>query len=241
MCKSALASVNNRVDGILFVINDDCVNRTLVDLFRVFQEDVFHGKMANNTMLVCSKCSKGWLQKNRENIADLNELINRCNNHSHEFKLRFDTFNALETADQETKRIVLANYEEDRNQAIRELLNFIDSVSLASVDLSHVQNSLGFTNMIKFPLKSVVMTGTATAAAAAGGGTADIGASAAATGSLTLDAASAGVGTGAAAAIPALAVAGLATLGAIRAVASNPAAKVALAAFVSVFKSGAFL
>ena len=181
--QNALASVNNRIDGVLFVMSSGRLKPELVDFFRVFQEDVFQGKMAKNSMLICSKCNKGWLQKNRQENAYLNQFINSCNNHSHEFHLILDAPDNVDNFDQETKQQVLATTEESRNQSIRDLLEFIDSVPLASIDLSHVQNdkfkelfvgkiggrlqdlnaniseSLGLINMKRFPIQSVVMTG----------------------------------------------------------------------------------
>ena len=135
--KKALSSVNNHIDGVLFVMSSGRLKPELVDFFRVFQEDVFLGEMSNNTMLICINCNKGWLQKNRVTNSYLNELINSCNNHSHEFKLSFDIFDL--DLDQETKNIFLAANEESRNRSIQDLFAFIDRLPLSSIDLSHVQ------------------------------------------------------------------------------------------------------
>ena len=56
--------------------------------------------------------------------------------HSIELKLRFDTFDDV---NQETKQQILVTNEKSHIHSILELIELIDSVPLASIDLSNVQ------------------------------------------------------------------------------------------------------
>ena len=55
--------------------------------------------MHNNSVLLCSECSKGWFAKNQVNNELLNRVLNMCSNRSVEFKLDFasDARNLRET------------------------------------------------------------------------------------------------------------------------------------------------
>ena len=134
--REALQMCNNKVDLVLFVIQEGRITNELLQFVRIFQHKVFQGRVLKNSALICNKCNKGWLQANRRNNTHLNQLINNCNNVTFEFKLAFSNY----PIQRENIRAILAKQcEEARRRAVDELVAFVDRFGENKVDLEYVQ------------------------------------------------------------------------------------------------------
>ena len=127
---NALDLVFNNVHMVLFVIQEGRMRRELVDFFRIFQEDVFNGRMVNNSVLICSKCKQGWLATNRALNKDLDSLLNKCNNRSFEFNLAFDVPGGLSKAEES---LIIDLNREARNTSIHSLVDYLNRIETPNV------------------------------------------------------------------------------------------------------------
>ena len=142
--KEALDAVNYTIDVVMFVLVEGRLEREIIDFFKVFQDEVLQKRLAKNSILVCSKCNKGWLASNRMRSPCLNELIERCNNRSFEFKLSFD-----EIVDENENSTSLAQadidkwsqiVERSRNASIHELVKYVEAFNPTPVDVTYIKS-----------------------------------------------------------------------------------------------------
>ena len=89
-------------------------------------------------MLVCTRCHKGWLEKNRLTNSDLNELLNSCNNRSFELSLDFEVPDHFSDT---LRDFVSEANEQSRNESIHKLVNFLNNINETKVNLAHIQNT----------------------------------------------------------------------------------------------------
>ena len=138
--QQALRSVNNQVDLVLYVMQEGRFRSEINDFFHIFHDEVFAGKVANNCVLICSKCHRGWLARNRQSSFQIDGLINRCNNKSFEFRLSYEIPADLNSSS--VRFLCSKMNQQSRNKSINELLNYLQTTvaTTTHLDLSHVQN-----------------------------------------------------------------------------------------------------
>ena len=63
--RDGLASEENLIDLLVFVIKQEKIRVDTYDFFKLLQNGIFRGRARNNTVLICNGCEKGWLELNR--------------------------------------------------------------------------------------------------------------------------------------------------------------------------------
>ena len=63
--KNGLKNIENKVDGVLFIVRNGRFTNEHVEFFRDIQEGVFLNKCKNNSILVVTNCENGWIEKEK--------------------------------------------------------------------------------------------------------------------------------------------------------------------------------
>jgi hypothetical protein len=128
--KKALADIDNRIDGVLFVMKAGKFRKEMADFFELVQERVFKNKCKNNSHMIITSCRKGWCEKQTDPF--FRKALANCNDSFFEFNLKF----ADEDQNQDESSL-----KELRQSAIDGLVEFLDSRTSDGhkVDLSYLQ------------------------------------------------------------------------------------------------------
>ena len=130
--RRGLRMVDYKVDLILFTLEKGRFDDRSTQLFDLFHSDLFRHKIADNSVLVCNKCEKGWLERNRKTNKNLNRLLNKCHNRNFELNLSYNRNGAAE----EAHKLDTIN-ERSLNASIHELHRYLHSIKISRpLDLS---------------------------------------------------------------------------------------------------------
>ena len=139
--EDAISNVDYAVDLVLFVMPKGRLMPELLEFFLVLQQKVFAGRLVpDNSALVCSQCEPGWLETNRVENKQLDELIASCGNRSFEFLLDFDYKSTRLEMRPELVDVMRRAKEESRNETILALSEFVRrSIDSPTVHLTHMR------------------------------------------------------------------------------------------------------
>ena len=87
--KKALKKVDHTIDCVVYVFKKNRFTNEAVRFFKAVQEDIFKGKLKNNSILLISNAEDGWLDKQKGN-AEICVALENCNNVGYDFKLKLD-------------------------------------------------------------------------------------------------------------------------------------------------------
>ena len=129
--KIALNKVNNKVDCVLFCVEQQRFTKETVEFFKLIQSKVLKKSAKNNSVLIVTKSThKNWVKS--QNCEFLNEVLKSCDQLYHEFSIKFDydDDNAEKCKKNETKR----------QNSILDLVSFLNSHHFKKLDLDFVQS-----------------------------------------------------------------------------------------------------
>ena len=86
--RKALKSINDRVNGIIFVVKGGGrISNEVVVFFKSIQK-LFHNKFKSNSILLLTHTREGWVKE--QSNENLQEALDNCNGKYFEFNLKFD-------------------------------------------------------------------------------------------------------------------------------------------------------
>ena len=124
--KRALKEVDNKVDCVVYVVKKGRFTNQTVEFFNVIQNKVLKDKCKNNSVLIVTDCNDPEWTRRQLNDEFFTKVIENCGGieNAYCFRLRFEN----EASD-----------EENRQEAINRMLEFLNSKNFEKIDLSHIQ------------------------------------------------------------------------------------------------------
>ena len=147
--RAALKEVDNKIDCVLFTVNQGRFTNQIVEFLEIIQEKVLKKKCIENSVLISTGGNeKDWIKKEMKTNEFVKKTLKDCNNKFYEFALKFDYI--LDDQQDREKNI------KKRQHAIDNLLLFLteQTKSFEKIQLSHIQEK-GFSTEwhdIIFPL-----------------------------------------------------------------------------------------
>ena len=133
--RSVLAAVDNKIDHILFVVQQGRIHEEVHDFVRSVQQNVLRNKRSHNSALIVNKCySPGWLNRPEKRENRRLQLILQSVGHSaHEFELKMD-----DPRDDDTDKARNRVYRQESIDALVALIEKLENPH-GSLIIDHIQ------------------------------------------------------------------------------------------------------
>ncbi len=113
--REAMNKVDNKIDLVIYVFRKDRFLKGDVEFFRLIQNDVLQNLDKSNSLLLATKCPKGWIEQQTD--SNLANAIDNCGGRYFEFNLKLDRPDDAKDAAKHNKKI--------RQKSIDELVGYV--------------------------------------------------------------------------------------------------------------------
>ena len=88
--KTAMNKVNNKIDLVIYCFEKGTLKNVHVHFFELIQNFFLKNESKANSLLLITKCEKGWVGKEGNKSKEFEKALNNCDGKYFEFELRFD-------------------------------------------------------------------------------------------------------------------------------------------------------
>lgn len=152
--REALKKVDNKIDGVLYTVNQGRFTNQIVECFQIIQKEIFVDKFIKNSLLVVTGGNgEEWLKKTSQRDNEyVQGFLEMCNGLSYEFSLKFD--------DKDDDHDDLQRNVKKRQKSIDLLSKFLKEKNFKHIDFSVVQTPEFEVSWRKSYLKLIGIVGT---------------------------------------------------------------------------------
>jgi hypothetical protein len=135
--RTALETVQYKINCVLFVTNVGRFTQQDVKFFELMQQKVLQNKCKNNSILIVTGSDKkDWVEKQIKTDQYFREVYLNCNNCSYEFDLKLKVD---DVEDENDKQQLLETYKRVNQRSIDKFTRFLKEKNFVKIDLSDIK------------------------------------------------------------------------------------------------------